>query len=359
MDQTDGVDSFRSMRSTPFALVGVVLLMSLFAMSAAAEDWQADLRHSLQSIDDEYPGELGVFVHDLESNRTVSLRADESWYLASTIKVPVAMAVMEAVDRKELTLDTEVELESTDFVDGAGETNWKSPGDKVTVRYLFEQMLIHSDNTATDVLIRVVGKDAVNDLIAAITEGGIGEITSLADVRRYAYSRFHERAMDLSSDDMFTIKKAGAGSNRVQALAKVLDVEPGDFQVPDLDAAFDRYYDSGLNSGRLDDFSRVFEALATNQVLNETSHRHILSLLEKIETGDNRIQAGLPEHVSFAHKTGTQHRRACNIGLAMAGDHPGVIIAACGRNTADLGASEKAFRQVGEAVTDTGVFGDD
>lgn len=359
MDQANGVDSLRSMRTPPCVVVAVALLVSLCAMSVSAADWQTELEQRLQSIDDEYPGELGVFVHDLESDQKVSLRAEEPWYLASTIKVPVAMAVMEAVDRKELTLDTEVELESTDFVDGAGETNWNSPGDRVTVQYLFEQMLIHSDNTATDVLIRVVGMDAVNELVAVNTDGRIGKVTTLADVRRYAYSRFHERAMDLSSADMFTIKKAGTGSNRVQALAKVLDVEPGEFQVPDLDAAFDRYYDSGLNSGRLDDFSRLFEALAKNQVLSETSHDYLLSVLERIETGDNRIKAGLPGHVSFAHKTGTQHRRACNIGLAMADDHPGVIIAACGRNTADLRASEKAFRQVGEAVTDTGVFGED
>lgn len=357
MDQVNSVDAFRSVTGSSHSLL-VMLALLAFAAAPAAADWDDSLEHKLAGIDDRYPGELGVYVHNLEDGKAVGLRAGETWYLASTIKVPVAMAVMEAVDNGALTLDTRVELKPGDFVDGAGETNWKSPGDKVSVRYLFEQMLTHSDNTATDVLIRVVGNEAVNDLVAAHTGGRIGEITTLADVRRYAYSRFHERAMDLSSADMFTIKKAGNGSGRVQALARVLGIDMEEFMVPDLDAAFDGYYDSGLNSGRLDDFSQLFEALAKNRVLSEDSRDYLLSVLERIETGDHRIKAGLPDNVRFFHKTGTQHRRACNIGLATVDDHPGVIIAACGRNTSDLKASEKAFRQVGEAVSESGVLGD-
>ena len=325
------------MRTPPWVVTILALLLSVFAVSVSA-DWKTDLEQRLGEIDEDYPGELGVFVHNLKNDEKASLRADEPWYLASTVKVPVAMAVMETIDRKDMTLGTTVTLEPTDFVDGAGETNWKSPGDKVTVQYLLEQMLIHSDNTATDVLIRLVGMEAVNELVAVNTDGGIGKVTTLADVRRHAYSHFHEGAMGLSSADMFAIKKAGTGRNRVQALAKVLGVTPDEFLLSDLDSAFDSYYGSGLNSGRLDDFSILFEALAKNQVLGKS---------------------GLPEHVRFAHKTGTQHRRACNIGLATVKDHPGVIIAACGRHTADLAASEKAFRQVGKAVADTGVFGED
>lgn len=357
MDQVNGVDAIRSVNGFSRTVLVFMALMALAAAPVAA-GWEDGLEQKLADIDDRYPGELGVYVYNLEDGKAVGLRADETWYLASTIKVPVAMAVMEAVDNGALTLDTEVELKDVDFVDGAGETNWKSPGDKVSVRYLFEQMLTHSDNTATDVLIRVVGMDEINELVRKHTNGGMGEVTTLADVRRYAYSRFHEQAMDLSSADMFTLKKAGTGNDRVQALAKVLELDTGDFEVPDLDSAFDGYYESGLNSGRLDEFSRLFEALAQEDGLSDDSSAYLLSTLENIKTGDNRIKAGLPDHVTFIHKTGTQHRRACNIGLVQLADHPGVIIAACGRGTQDLKASELAFRRVGEAVSETGVFGE-
>lgn len=357
MDQVNRVDAIRSMSGLPRAWCALLMVAAL-AVTPAAADWEEGLQQQLKAIDDRYPGELGVYVLNLENGSTAGLRADESWYLASTIKVPVAMAVLEAIERDELSLDTRVTLEAEDFVDGAGETNWQSPGDRVTVRYLIEQMLTHSDNTATDVLMRVVGQDTVNGLVRKHTGDRIGEVTTLADVRRHAYSRFHEQAMTLSSDDLFAIRKAGSGDARLEALAQVLDLTLDDFQIADLDTAFDGYYDSGLNSGRLDDFSRLFEALAEQRVLNDDSRDYLLSVLEDIKTGDNRIKAGLPSHVTFAHKTGTQHRRACNIGLAKTADHPGVIIAACGRGTGDLRASELAFRRVGEVVSETGVFGE-
>ncbi|MGM0768756.1 MAG: serine hydrolase [Pseudomonadota bacterium] len=357
MDQVNGVDAFRSMTLLSRLLWVLLALVSVAAPPAAA-DWEDGLEQELAAIDARYPGELGVYIYNLKDGKAVGLRADESWYLASAIKVPVAIAVLEAIDRDSLALGTEVTLEPGDFVDGAGETNWHSPGDNVTVRYLIEQMLMFSDNTATDVLIRVVGKDVVNDLVRTHTGDRTGEVTTLADVRRYAYSQFHERAMSLTSDDLFTIRKAGSGNARVEALANVLEMDPGAFGTTSLDVAFDGYYDSGLNSGRLDDFSRLFENLVEQQVLSEESRTYLLSVLKDIKTGDHRIKAGLPEHVTFVHKTGTQHRRACNIGVAQTADHPGVVIAACGRGTGNLEASEQAFRRVGQAVSETGVFGE-
>ena len=64
-----------------------------------------------------------MFVHHLGRNETFSFRADEPWYLASGVKVAVAIAVLQRVERGELALDTRVRLLETDFVDGAGPTN--------------------------------------------------------------------------------------------------------------------------------------------------------------------------------------------------------------------------------------------
>lgn len=52
----------------------------------------------------------------------MSLRASERWYLASTVKVPVAIAVLRGIDAAQFTLDTPVTLRTADYVDGAGGT---------------------------------------------------------------------------------------------------------------------------------------------------------------------------------------------------------------------------------------------
>ena len=78
------------------------------------------------------------------------------------VKVPVALAVMHAVDRGEVSLDTRVTLRAADFVDGAGTTNSMAPGTALSVRHLLEQMIIYSDNTASDMLIELAVETPVN-----------------------------------------------------------------------------------------------------------------------------------------------------------------------------------------------------
>lgn len=343
-------------------IVSKLLVLVLCALSPvlwADPAWKGSLEARIAQIDTDYPGELGVYVEDLATGESFGWRADEFWYLASAVKVPVAISVMQAVDRGDLALDTKVTLVKTDFVDGAGSTNWYSPGDKVTVHYLMEQMLVYSDNTATDALIRTVGLDTVNSLVKHVAPEGVGAITTLSDVRRYAYSAFHERASDLTSADLFTIKKAAGEQARIDTLANIMGVERLDFKVETLKQAFDSYYDLHLNSGRLNAFPEVFDALLNDTLLRPDSRDYLLSLLEGIKTGERRIKAGLPDGVRFFHKTGTQYGRACNMGIAVAGEdveRREIIIAACGRGTTHLAASESALRQIGEAVAVSGIF---
>ncbi|WP_158269267.1 serine hydrolase [Saccharospirillum sp. MSK14-1] len=324
-----------------------------------APQWTTQLTTRLAQIDANYPGELGVYVKDLSSGEVVGLRDMEPWYLASTVKVAVAITLLEEVDAGRTSLNERIVLEPLDYVDGAGETNWQEPGTAVTLQYLFDQMLIHSDNTATDVLLRYLGTDTVNAMVRRVVGLGVGRITTLADVRRYAYSEFHPDAMHLAPKGLFAIRASGYGEDRVAALVQVLGVPRAEFNAPDLDAAFDRYYATGLNSAPLDQYSELWEAVARGDLLSPASATLLLSTLERIETGDDRIKAGLPSSVSFAHKTGTQHRRACNIGLATTpGQAPdeGVIIAACTRGSLNLSEAEAAFRALGEAVAESGVF---
>ncbi|WP_108125805.1 serine hydrolase [Saccharospirillum mangrovi] len=340
-------------------LVVVVCLAPGRALSAEGASWTTSLNARLLQIDADFPGELGVYVKDLRTGESVGLREMEPWYLASTVKIAVAITLLEAVDAGQLTLDQRVELQPLDYVDGAGDTNRLTPGTDVSVRYLFEQMLIHSDNTATDVLLRLLGTDAVNVQVARSVGFGVGRITTLADVRRYAYSEFHPSAMSLTPRGFFAIKGAGEGDARVDALAEVLNMNRADFYVPDLDAAFERYYATGLNSAPLDQYSGLLESVARGEVLSPASGALLLATLTRVETGVQRVKAGLPASVRFAHKTGTQHRRACDMGIAIpTGRVPaeGVLIAVCARGSDDLAAAEAAMRALGDAVTESGVL---
>jgi len=325
-----------------------------------APPWAADLEGRLRAIDARYAGDIGVYVHHIGRDESWGFRADETWYLASGVKVPVAIAVMREIEQGWLTLDTRVTLQVTDFVDGAGQTNSHRAGTRLPISYLLEQMIIHSDNTATDVLIRTVGLGQVNAVAAELIAAQGVQITSLADVRRRTYGMLHSGAAGLSSQDLLALQRAGSGQARVDKLAQLLAVRRGDFLLPDLDSAFESYYATHANSATLRDYGRMLTSLQEGLALDPDSTRYLLGVMNRVQTGRQRIRAGLPAGASFAHKTGTQYRRLCDSGIVtmppVAGTRPvQVVIAACVRGTAGA-TGERALRDIGAAVTASGVL---
>ena len=56
------------------------------------------MRQQVERIDQASPGSLGVYVKRLDTGETMAYGADRFWYLGSTVKVPVAIAVLQQVD---------------------------------------------------------------------------------------------------------------------------------------------------------------------------------------------------------------------------------------------------------------------
>ena len=321
--------------------------------------WAPVMRERLAAAERRLGGEVGVFVHHLGRDESFSWRGDEPWYLASGIKVPVAIAVLRQVEDGHLALDAHVKLLASDYVDGAGRTNHQPAGAMLSIEWLMEQMLVQSDNTATDVLIRTVGLDEVNAVAHALLADRGLVITSLADVRRLVYAGFHMRAANLDSQELLALRRAPSGMPRVRRLAQILQSTPEEFLLPDLDSAFDAYYSQHINVSTLRNYGRMLAALAEGLALGPKGTDWLMDVMGRVRTGDRRIKAALPAGTTFAHKTGTQHRRFCDLGIAsvqVQGRTEQVVIAACARGTASLAAGERALRDVGAAVTASGVL---
>lgn len=351
----------------PIRLLLILLLLAAGHAAAAAppapaEDepaWAAPMRERLAAAERRMGGEVGVFVHHLGRDERFSWRADEPWYLASGIKVPVAIAVLRQVEDGHLALDAHVKLLASDYVDGAGQTNHQPVGATLSIQWLMEQMLIYSDNTATDVLIRVAGLDEVNAVAHALLADRGLVITSLADVRRLVYAGFHVRAANLDSQELLALRRAPSGMPRVRRLAQILQTTPEEFLLPDLDSAFDAYYSQHINVSSLRNYGRMLEALAQGMALGPEGTDWLMDVMTRVRTGERRIKATLPAGATFAHKTGTQHRRFCDLGIVsvqLHGRTEQVVVAACARGTASLAAGERALRDVGAAVTASGVL---
>jgi beta-lactamase class A len=115
-----------------------------------------------------FPAKAGIYVKHLRTGETAAVRGDETFNSASVIKIPIMVLGYQLVEQGTLKLDSRVEIRKADVRGGSGVLRYHDIGLQPTVRDLITQMIITSDNTATDMMIaQVGGVDAVNAWLKA------------------------------------------------------------------------------------------------------------------------------------------------------------------------------------------------
>lgn len=108
-------------------------------------------------------GEWGVYLEDLQTNEKLAINENERFYAASVIKVPIMTAVFAEAYAGKLALEDKIKLRQEDLVGGAGVLQHMTPGTEFTVYDLVTLMIIQSDNTATNMMIDLVGTDSIRN----------------------------------------------------------------------------------------------------------------------------------------------------------------------------------------------------
>lgn len=104
-----------------------------------------------------------LFLVDLDSGNYVSIDGESPISAASTIKVPILVALMQDVDAGKVRLDEELILTPQAVGGGSGSIQYQKIGTKFTVLEVATKTIAISDNTATNMLIdRLGGREKLN-----------------------------------------------------------------------------------------------------------------------------------------------------------------------------------------------------
>ena len=127
------------------------------------------LRGSIERITRNVNATWGIYVKSPETGEEVAIDADRQMDTMSVIKIPLMVEVFEQVKAGKMALSDKYTLTKDDMRPGTGILRSLDPGDVLTVKDLITLMIIVSDNTATDVLYRMVGGvEAVNRRMEAL-----------------------------------------------------------------------------------------------------------------------------------------------------------------------------------------------
>jgi beta-lactamase class A len=254
------------MRRLTGVLIWFLALLGTPAFAEAPAGLQF-LETRLASIANTSPGNIGIAALDLKSGEMVSVHGDDPFPMASTVKVAVAANYLAQVEFGQRDLDERI-----------GGT---------TASQLMARMLIHSDNVATDMLIKNLG--------------GPAKIQEWLDQRNITGLRIDRNIAGLlkSKRDLWDVRDSSSPKAMVELLRR-------------------------LDSGTL---------------LRPQSKAYLLRLMAQCQTGKNRMRYLLPAGTPVEHKTGTLDGLTNDVGFITLPNGRRLAVAFFARSTSNRPAT--------------------
>ena len=321
----------RLARTAVFPLAALVVGVPVATAGAQAGDLQGYVTRELNGLQ----ARSSIYAKHLASGKTVELRADVPMNTLSVIKIPVMILAFRDAEAGKLKLGERYTIRPEDLRRGSGLLQTFDVGVSPTYRDLIEQMIITSDNTATDIMIRTVGLARVNAMLAELG--------------------FRETRLNRTAGDLFREVWIRADAKH----ASMTDRE-----------VYERGFPSDAESSRR---SFTLEGDSTRW-LGRTTAREMATMLEGILNAkyasklSSEVMVGmlrrqfyasrLPQRIQFrasvAHKTGDWPPIAGNdVGIIFYPGGPSIVSVFTNQNTGDFFELESTLGRIAERVVDT------
>jgi len=251
-----------------------------------------ELERELERIAAGFPGIPGIGLIIPGRDMKLSHGGEVVFPSASLVKLPILVTLYQRGESGQLDLNSTIILNDRDRREGSGELKYAPAGGRYSLRELGRRMIVDSDNTATDILIRQLGMDAVNQRMQAL---GLFHTTLERTI-------FDFEAIDAGRENLTTPNEMAA----------------------------------------------LLSSLAAGKLAGVASTEEMLGVLREQKRND-MIPAGLPPGIAVAHKTGELAGVIHDCGIIY---HPRgqVILCLLGKDVSDRDAAVAAWVKATGAI---------
>jgi beta-lactamase class A len=238
----------------------------------------------------------------------------------SVIKLTAMARAFQQTEAGLLDLDARLTLEPDEYRGGSGLLQTFDPGLRPTVRDVVTQMIITSDNTATDMVLAEVGREDVNHML---------------DSLGYEVTRFK-----MSTGELFDIYD--------QRLAAAREAQGDDFDPARF--SFDFEGDSTVWLGRSTprETARLLTQIYEGDLATEAHSEEMVDILRQ-QFYTSRLPRTIRGGVRIAHKTGDWPPDAGNdVGLIFYDGGPIVVAVYVNQNRGDFLDVERTIGHIAE-----------
>ena len=289
-------------------------LLSAFSIAVLVATQPSALQDLLTRSATEFPGKAGIWVKHLKTAETAGVSDGEMFNSASVIKIPVMVLAFQMADKGLLKLDERVTITKGDIRGGSGIFRYHDEGLQPTFRDVLLQMVITSDNTATDLAIGKVG--GVARVNAWLKEAGYADGQKLTQTTGELFAKY------------------GA-------------LKPTDDRNAKTNA--DRAYWLGEISPR--GIGLMLEAIEKKTIASEAACTDMLRMLRAQQAGQRRLNHYLT--VPVAHKTGDFPPVLANdVGIIYARSGPIVVSYLGNAITGNYGEAEDRIGRLAQQLVE-------
>lgn len=127
----------------------VIFLFISFMNVSFSQKQDRKLQNKIEDLIKGFHGDIGIYVHDLNKNKTASINSDTIFPTASMVKIPIAIALMDKLEKGELQYHQELTYKDSLIYAGVDLLGSFKNGEKVELSKVMMLMLTMSDNTAS------------------------------------------------------------------------------------------------------------------------------------------------------------------------------------------------------------------
>lgn len=229
------------------------LLLLIFTNIVFGQTKKDNLTEKIEEILKDKRANIGVSIIESNNKKVVDIKGDDFFPMLSTVKFPIALTILNKVQKKELSLNQKIFIKKEELLDDP--TNWSPFKEKypngnleITLEEALSWMVSHSDNNLTDILLRLIGGP--------------------------------ETVQNFINSKNFIIK------NDEEDMHK------------DWESQF-------INNITPNEATKLLSKFNKGKILDKTTTKWLYNAMLNNKSGGNRLKGKLPKNIKIAHRTGT------------------------------------------------------
>jgi beta-lactamase class A len=129
--------------------IWIISFLFFIPTSVCSQKTDKKLESQLKEAISGYNGDIGIYVKNLRTGKTVSINADTVFPTASILKVPILTGIMDKIEKGELNYDQEIIYKDSLLYEGSDILGSFKSNEKILLKKVIMLMLTTSDNTAS------------------------------------------------------------------------------------------------------------------------------------------------------------------------------------------------------------------